>query len=676
MVKSYIKDREQPVEKGAPQQARISTAPGPDRMSPKGWTPATEQRINIHGTDTEILPDLSTEPLTPGVDSQRVQEFNRVLAKYKAGKASIDQRTIEAENWWKMRNSFKGNTYLRDKFKALDLNSFNYKDFKSVTGWLHNVIVSKHADAVEAYPAYNILPREEGDKTDAWALGKIIPVVLEQNEFEKTYSDCMWQKLKTGTCVYMVTWDNEKLGGLGDVAIKRASILNVFWEPGVDDIQESRFFFHVASEDKDILRMKYPEALANDPVMQNVISRSEIPHDDAVDKTNKVDVIDVYYKKNGKLHFCKYVGSTVLYATENDPERRERGLYDHGMFPFVFDCLFPVEESPAGYGYVDICFNAQIRIDLMSTASLKNTLAGATPRYFSRVDGAVNEEEFLDLNNPLIHVSGNLGEDSLRAVAYNPLHGNYLNMLNATVDELRETSSNTETSTGSSTNGVTAASALAALQEAAGKTSRDSTKSSYRASRKVVNMLIELIRQFYDIPRQFRITGTMGVDHYISYSNQGIKPQAQGTLGTLDLGNRVPVFDIYVVPEKESSYTKLARNEMALQFFRLGFFNPNMTDQALMCLNMMDFDGKEELMQKLSQQGTMYQQLQLYQAMAATLAAKHEPQMVAGLLNGSPQPMPKGGGDERDIKDMGEPSNVSKARERAATAAQPGGSTA
>jgi hypothetical protein len=374
------------------------------------------------------------------------------------------------------------------------------------------------------------------------------------------------------------------------------------------------------------------------------------------------------------------VGDVVLYASEDDPNYSQDGFYQHGKYPFVFDTLFPIEGSPAGYGYVDIASNPQVRIDLTNTAMLKNTIAGATPRYFYRQDGAINEQEFADLNNSLVHTNGNLGTDSIRLIDHTELDTNYINFLNSTIDELRETSSNTETSTGSSTNGVTAASALAALQEAAGKTSRDSTATTYDAYSEIIYLVIELIRQFYDMPRQFRITGSMGVQKFIEFTNAGMQPQAQGIVGGEDLGVRTPVYDIKVVPEKQNAYTRLSQNELALQFFQLGFFNPNLTDQALMCLNMMDFDGKDELMQQVQNNGTMYQQLQLYKAMAATLAAKYEPDLVGGLLNGRSDPgqqIASSSGEKVSLDDgTGEASQVSKARERANTASQPGGSTA
>ena len=609
------------------------------------------------------------------VNAQTLTELTRILQKYKAGKASIERRTVAAENWWKLRNQAEE----RKKTEGIG-------GFQAVSGWLHNVIVSKHADAVEAFPEPSILPREEGDKAEAGILSKIIPVILEQNEFEKTYSDCMWQKLKTGTGVYKVYWDADKLGGLGDIAIERVDLLNVFWEPGVRDIQDSRYFFHTSLEDNDELERQYPQLQGR--LRGNAFMATKFVYDDSVPTDGKSTVIDVYYKKysGGKkvLHYCKYVGDTLLYSTENTAQSMAGseemaqalpGLYGHGLYPFVFDSLFPVEGSPCGYGFIDLCQNSQTQIDMMQTAFVKNTMLGATPRYFQRMDGAINEEEFLNLANPVIHVSGNLGEDSIRTVDYRPLSGNYLEMRTSIINELRETSGNTETSVGLINAGVTAASAIAALQEASGKGSRDATRASYRAYGQIISMCIELIRQFYDLPRQFRITGQLGIEQFVSYSNSGIKPQYQGMIGDTDLGMRLPVFDIKVIPQKKNSYTRLSQNELALQFYQLGFFAEGQADQALACMSMMEFEGKDELMQRLAYNGTMQRQLAMYQQYALALTQKYEPDKAGALMeNITGRAAPGGKTAKKAAKLKGKESGrMERARSSAYNAALPGG---
>ncbi|MBQ1729624.1 MAG: hypothetical protein II036_04670 [Oscillospiraceae bacterium] len=261
-------------------------------------------------------------------------------------------------------------------------------------------------------------------------------------------------------------------------------------------------------------------------------------------------------------------------------------------------------------------------------------LVGATPRYFERIDGSVNEEEFADLSKSIVHVSGNLGEDSLRQIGFVPMSGVYVSVLNSAINELRETSGNTETATGTVHSGVTAASAIAALQEASGKGSRDCTRASYLAFAEIVELCIELIRQFYTLPRQFRITGPLGGEEFVSFSNAALVPQDLGSLGGVELGQRLPVFDIRVEAQKRSAYSRLSQNELAMELYRMGFFAPGNEDTAAACLAMMDFDGRGELMRSLARSSETRRRLEEgegYRALALALMRRYRPDMAAGL---------------------------------------------
>ena len=540
------------------------------------------------------------------IGTEQLLEFLRILQTYQSAKAATDRRIISSENWWKLRNSAEesGET---DVVK---------NGFASRSGWLHNVIVSKHADAMDAFPEPRILPREADDGAEAEMLSAVIPCVLEQNRFEETYDEAMWRKMKGGTAVYKVFWDKEKLNGLGDISVECVNLLNLFWEPGLSDIQKSRYFFHTELCDKDVLCERYPELLGNG-VKSDGFMTAHFLYDDRVATENKATVVEVYYHKNveGKntLQYVKFVGDTVLFATENETEEQTdalgrtrpplsvTGLYDHGLYPYVFDSLFPIEGSPCGYGYVDICRNPQTEIDMLKTCFVRNARVGSVPRYFSRGDGTINEEEFLDLENPIVHSVGGIDENALRLIAHQSLDRAYLDLLKWDVNELRETSGNTETASGNLSNGVTAAAAIAALQEASGKGSRDSTLSSYRAYARLIELCIELIRQFYQLPRAFRILGQSGVQKFISYANGGLRPVCQGLDFDQEIGLRLPVFDVKIVARKKDSYSRVAQNELAMQLFEKGFFDPANAKQALACLALMSFDGKETIMQAVAE---------------------------------------------------------------------------
>ena len=612
--------------------------------------------------EKEVMTTENT-PVRIGIGVEQLREAAQTLRKYKQGKANLEQRVIDNEEWYRLRHW----ECLRQGSKK--------QQVEPVSAWLLNSIANKHADAMDNFPAPNILPREPGDVKEARQLSAIVPVVLEQAGFEATYSEGWWDKIIGGTAIYGVFWDGSKLGGLGDIAVEPVDILNLFWEPGVTKIQNSANVFHVKLEDNAALEQAYPELSGK--LGGNGLDISKYVYDDTVDTTEKSVVVDWYYKKKQDkktvLHYCKFVGDTVLYATENE---NGEGWYDHGKYPFVFDPMFRVKGTPCGFGYIDIGKGAQEYIDRGDQAVMQNMLSNAKPRYFVRSDGSVNEQEYADMTKDFVHTNGNLGQDSILPVVGKVLNSIYLNVLDRKVDELKETTGNRDVSTGGSTSGVTAASAIAAMQEAGSKLSRDGNKAAYRAFREVVELVVELIRQFYDLPRQFRILGENGREDFVSYTNAGIKPVYQGMEMGVDMGYRLPVFDIAITAEKASPYSKLSQNELALQFFGAGFFNPQMTDQALACLEMMDFDGKEQIMQRISANGTLYQRLMMAQQQAVAMAqlvdmklgTNYAMQLLGGA-QGTQQPMP---GSVLDIGNSGGESSVTaNARKEAADRAAP-----
>jgi len=532
--------------------------------------------------------EQNLEPQRPRIGTEEVRRAADILRRYHAGKRQLEQRIIDNEQFWKLRH-----------WQQMEKTGQggNPADPQPTSGWLVNCILSKHADAMDCYPEPTVLPREPGDREEAGKLTRILPVILKKNGFKRTYSSAWWYKLKSGCAVYGVFWDAGKLNGLGDISIRRMDLLNLFWEPGVTDIQDSPHFFSTELQDREALEERYPQAKGKADRGGWTLSR--YLYDDAVDTSGKVLVVDWYYhtRENGRrvLQYCKFVGDTVLYATENDPDMRDRGWYDHGRYPFVFDVLFPEEGTPTGYGYVDLCKSPQKQIDLMNQAILKNTLASATPRFFVRSDGAVNENEYADWTRPFVHTNGNLGSDSIAPIQTAGLDSVYVAILQSKIAEMKETAGNRDVMSGGTAGGVTAATAIAALQEAGGKLSRNMIDDGYEAFSQVLTLCIELVRQFYDMPRQFRLLGKNG-GQFAMFDNRGLQPRP-----LLTGGYRVPEFDLEVTAQDETPYQTMEYNQLALQLFQMGFFRSDMAEQALRCLELMQFRHKETLTEVIRQ---------------------------------------------------------------------------
>lgn len=623
--------------------------------------------------------------MKPKIDAEAVRKASEILRKYKEGKARLEQKIIRNEEFWKLRQW----NYMND----------GNKDDKPATAWLWSCIQSRYSDAMDSYPTCNFLPRQEDDKAEAMKLSAIVPIILEQNRYEDVYSDVVWYTLKHGGSVQGIFWDGSAHNGLGDVKIKKIDLINFFWESGITDIQESQNIFNTELVSNSILEQRYPQCVGK--LGAKTITLAKYLYDDNVDTSDKSVVVDWYYHTyvNGKktLQYVKYVNDIVLYATENeiqgkekvtiDPETRipitvpleeplaNRGLYDHAMYPFVSMALYPVEGSICGYGLTDIGRDTQIQIDQLNKAIVDNAMDGATPRYFVKDDGTINLDEYNDKSKKFIRVEGNIGEETIRPIDTKALSGIYVNFLTQKIDELKYVTSNQDSNNGVAPSGITAASAIAALQETAGKNARSTNKTFHRGFRDVCYQIVELIRQFYDMPRTFRIHPDGMQEQFVQYDNSGLKPQAQITMG-MNLGLRLPEFDIDITSEKANPYKKMEINELALSFYNAGFFNPQMTDQALACLDMMDFTRKEEVMNRIRENGTLQEMLLLYQQMALQFAQQISPQLAQEVANqilgqgGQPIPQNVGAEVNTEVNQKQEHPYVEKARSQARESTQ------
>ncbi len=556
------------------------------------------------------------------IGEKEISEAMAILEKYKSAKASLDKRIIDNEEWYKLGHWKQyGNRVMEGKRAPS-------------TGWLFNSIANKHADAMDNYPEPNVLPRAQDDEETAKLLSEILPVLLEQADYESVYSDTWWRKLKQGTGVKGIFWDPALRDGLGDIAIRSMDLLMLYWEPGVEDIQDSANFFSLALADNDRLTARWPQLKGK--AGSSGITVGQYVSDQNIDTSEKSVVVDWYYKREKPggqtvVHYCKFCNGVVLYASENDPAMAETGFYDHGKYPFVFDPLFVEENSPAGFGYIDVMKDTQDTIDWMTQAMDENTLAAAKKRYLISDTAGVNEDELLDTAKDVVHITGRLDERGFMELDTAPLPSNTIAYQQNRVAELKEISGNRDVNQGGATSGLTAASAIAALQEAGSKLSRDMLKSSYRSFAKECYFIIDLMRQFYDESRVYRITGQQGGTEYREFSGQMLRPQPVESVGGVELGAHEPVFDITVSAAKKSTFSRLSQNETAKECYQLGFFAPANADAALACLDMMDFEGIEKVRQRVAQNGTLYQQLQQAMAQIQQMAAVIDQQNGSNL---------------------------------------------
>lgn len=531
----------------------------------------------------------------------KVQECFKI---YKEHKQAFDRRIIENNRWYKSR-------YMSEPDSVMP---------EPTTPYLFNVIANKHADAMDNYPEPNILERSEQDRNTAEKLSKIVPLQLDLCDFKRTYSRAWWYKLKNGASCYGVFYNPK----INNIDIKRIDLLNLFWEPGIVDIQDSKFLFLTALIDNDELKSTYPHMADR---FTGGSSMDILSYDDA-QNTSKQDilrdkslVVDCYYKKlhsDGRrtIELIKFFDGEILEASE---DISDDGLYDHGMYPFVFDVLYPDEDSPVGFGFVDIVKNPQLYIDKLDSLISRNALISGKTRFMVKDNGGLNEYELTDLSKDIIHVAGSVSDENIRELQARPMHAFIIQHRQNKIEELKEIAGNRDFQQGGTNGGVTAYSAIVALQQAGEKLARDMLITGYDAYKDVVYLCIELMRQFYTQPRSYRIGTDDGKCEYVTFENS-----------ELTYGYYRAEFDISVSAEKNNPYSRIAQNQTLTELWQMGVFNPSMADSSIILLESMHLDGKDKLIESIKSLGSSYKE-----ALQQGVTPPHEQQ------NSAAQPIKK-----------------------------------
>lgn len=520
------------------------------------------------------------------ISEQLKAEALEEYKKYLSDKAAVVSRIRDNEAYWRelYENDVKN---LKSKMKCN-------------TSFIFSAIENACAISSENYPVANLIEREPDGEESASVLSKLISAEMDSSGFKDKYKNATRNKLKYGTAVFGVFYNDRT----GSVDIKEIDILDVFVDMNISDIQDSRFLFISAAVDNDVLKAEYPEyaGLFTGNVTVESAQGSFVLN-------NRSNVLDCYYKKpDGSVHMMKLCNDNILAATEDMPGY-ENGLYKHGLYPVVFDVMYPVDHCPFGFGMIDIGKVAQIQIDKMDEAITENLIKNSKLRYFVKRTNGLDEAAFKDMSKDLVQYEGDINATPITGQMINTYHLQYREFKK---DELKELLSNRDFQQGDVNGGVNSGTAIQLLQQSGEKRARNMMDDSYEAFKQIIYMTVELIREFYSKPRVFRTTDDNGQKTFIEFSSDMLFKHDE-EFDALGSGyNWKPLyFDIDIVPQKENPFTREAQNATLLSFWNAGLFNPQMLDTSLLVLQNLDFDGKDQLVAALQNfKGLMEQQQQ------------------------------------------------------------------
>lgn len=471
-------------------------------------------------------------------------------------------------------------------------------DPKPVTPTIFSTVENLKADILQEFPEAIFKARTTEDFNTAEIMTQVYRAVLKECDYKTEFSKCIHDLLVNCFCVQEAVWDNDAAGGMGDLVLRHWSPRNFMCDPLSEDLQEGRACFKFTKVTMEWARTHYPdkweEMKADADAM--IQQRANVRHDDIDNKLfddQSCMLLEYWYRdydpdaRKYSVHMVTCCGGKIV---ENSKEKFPKGIYAHGQYPFNILSMYPVSGSPVGFCIVDVLKKPQAHANKLEQITFRNIYAASQIKV-KALAGLYNREDLLDWTNPIIEMQQQGAVESFQVPAL-PAYVPQITQL--THEGMKENSGQNQFGRGETAHGVTAATAIMALQKAAGKRSMLIIDNVYKWFERATRQAIETIREFYKTDRYFMISGENGT-------------QSIGTInGELMIaerdGKKVPIdFALDINPQAQNPYNTLVMNEFAVQLMQAGAISPYAG------ISMMDFADKQHIL-SLVQEKENYEQ--------------------------------------------------------------------
>lgn len=457
---------------------------------------------------------------------------------------------------------------------------------RPVTPILFSTVENLRADLADEYPEAIIKPEGIRDDLLAKVMTRMVQQTLESTDYANEYDQLTHDLLVGGYCVQEVGYDPTLHLGKGGTYIRHVPNKNILFDPLSADVQGGRAVFKLDRRPRAWLWQHYPEVAERTEEVETLVAGDHFDNGPvrSTDK-NFVLVLEMWVRMftggRYEIHMVQMAGGQVL---ENSAIEHPDGYYAHGEYPFVVTPLYKIKGSPLGLGVVDMFKPAQLYSDKVDAIILRNAVTAGHNKLLVQEGSVDNLDELADYSKQIVRVTNPAGISWFQD---RPLPSYMLNYLSGIRNSIKEESGSNDFSRGNVSAGVTAASAITALQEMSSKRSRKEARSMHTGFRACV-------RQNLEVERQYGSLGERRVDITVD-----------GELKTVNIGEvvaeatktGVPIeFDISIKPMRETRFTKMANNELVLQM--MAMFQGQLQPAA--ALEMLDFDGKDVMLEKIN----------------------------------------------------------------------------
>ena len=414
------------------------------------------------------------------------------------------------------------------------------------------------ADQMDNMPEAVMLPETKEMENVAEDLTDIVRFVLSQNQYESLHRRRVEDCFCTGTSVTQVAWDSDMDGGRGNVALVRWPIEAFLWDPAAENLQDGRAVFKVSWHPMSWFEQHYPEQypfIGSDEAEYSGLGVAAAQEESRPADEQRAMLIEYWYR----LYDAKLRRYTVnvAYLAGGAVLSHHTDVYRHGKYPFVLDVYTPIEGLPVGDGMVQELAPMMRYVNRYASYIDMNLRMASKGRLLVDRNAGLDKEALLDWETDVVE-GDRIDPGALQWMQTQPFGGMATRQMMQLQADIKQDSGQNQFSRGETVGGVTAASAISALQEAGGKITRLRTHVFNQGFREIAAQVMWLISQFYDCRRVLYITGRQvnaDPERLFGKSLPGVTPP--------------PPYTVQVQVQRRNPLRQQAQNDLFLQAYRL-----------------------------------------------------------------------------------------------------------
>jgi len=458
------------------------------------------------------------------------------------------------------------------------------------------------ADQMDNMPEALMLPERRELENVSEDLTDVVRFVLAQNGYESLHRRRVEDCFCTGTSVMQVAWDADLDNGRGNVALIRWPIEAFLWDPAAEDLQDGRAVFKVSWHPLSWFAQHYPEKapfIGSDEAEYSDLGMAEAQHGNRQADEARAMLVEYWYR----LYDAKLRRYTVnvAYLAGGELLSHAADVYAHGMYPFVLDVYTPIEGLPVGDGMIQELAPMMRYVNRYASYIDMNLRMASKGRLLVDRNAGLDKEALLDWESDVVE-GDRIDAGALQWMQTQPFSGLALQQLMQMQSDIKQDSGQNQFSRGETVGGVTAASAISALQEAGGKITRLRTHVFNQGFRQIVWQMMWLISQFYGSRRMLFITG------------REVDASPERLFG-MPISGTVPPppYSVQVQVQRRNPLRQQAQNDLFLQAYRLSAEAGQYFPLSAL-FEILHVDGKERILPLLKESELLPVQLEEHAA--------------------------------------------------------------